>query len=55
MKLFENRNWGLKLLALVLAIVLYHVLKSDSPENQKQSRKSTTYAHEGQRSVQPGK
>jgi len=31
MKLFDNGNWGLKLLALILAIVIYHALK-DKPE-----------------------
>ena len=30
MKLFQNGNWGLKLLALVLAIVIYHSLKNES-------------------------
>lgn len=30
MKLFENENWGLKILALVLAIVIYHVIKTES-------------------------
>ena len=27
MNLIKNGNWGLKLLALVLAIVIYHALK----------------------------
>ena len=30
MKLLKNGNWGLKLLALVLAIVIYHVLKTET-------------------------
>ena len=30
MTIFKNGNWGLKLLALVLAIVIYHVLKNDA-------------------------
>lgn len=30
MKFLKNGNWGLKLLALALAIVIYHALK-DSP------------------------
>lgn len=30
MKFLKNGNWGLKLLALILAIVVYHMLK-DSP------------------------
>ena len=30
MSLFKNGNWGLKLLALILAIVIYHALKDKS-------------------------
>ena len=30
MSLLKNGNWGLKLLALVLAIVIYHALKDKS-------------------------
>ena len=30
MNLLRNKNWGLKLLALVLAIVIYHALKNES-------------------------
>lgn len=30
MKLLKNGNWGLKLLALILAIVIYHALKDES-------------------------
>ena len=30
MKLLKNGNWGLKLLALALAIVIYHVLKTET-------------------------
>jgi len=26
-------NWGLRLLALILAVVIYHVLKNDSLKN----------------------
>lgn len=29
----KNGNWGLKLLALVLAIVIYHMLKTQSADN----------------------
>ena len=39
MKLLKNGNWGLKLLALILAIVIYHALKdksvSDGHENDR--------------------
>ena len=34
MKLVENRNWGLKLLALILAIVIYHALKDESVRSE---------------------
>ena len=30
MKFIKNENWGLKLLALILAIVIYHAMKSDT-------------------------
>ena len=33
MKLIKNGNWGLKLLALILAIVIYHSLKNESAQN----------------------
>ena len=33
MSIFKNGNWGLKLLALILAIVIYHSLKTDSAQN----------------------
>ena len=30
MSILKNGNWGLKLLALILAIVIYHSLKNES-------------------------
>ena len=30
MNVLKNGNWGLKLLALILAIVIYHSLKNES-------------------------
>lgn len=30
MNLLKNGNWGLKLLALILAIVIYHALKDET-------------------------
>ena len=30
MKILKNENWGLKLLALILAIVIYHALKDEN-------------------------
>ena len=32
MSLFKNGNWGLKLLALALAIVIYLALKNESAQ-----------------------
>ena len=32
MKIIKNGNWGLKLLALILAIVIYHSLKNESSQ-----------------------
>ena len=34
MKAFKDENWGLKILALVLAIVIYHWLKNSSVHNE---------------------
>lgn len=33
MTFLKKGNWGLKLLALVLAIVIYHTLKNSSPRS----------------------
>ena len=32
MKILKSGNWGLKLLALILAIVIYHSLKNESSQ-----------------------
>ena len=32
MSILKNGNWGLKLLALILAIVIYHSLKNESSQ-----------------------
>ena len=34
MNILKNGNWGLKLLALILAIVIYHSLKNESTQTQ---------------------
>ena len=34
MRILKNGNWGLKLLALILAIVIYHSLKNESVQNR---------------------
>ena len=33
MSILKNGNWGLKILALILAIVIYHSLKNESTRN----------------------
>ena len=33
MNILKNGNWGLKLLALILAIVIYHSLKNESSQS----------------------
>ncbi len=35
MSIFKNGNWGLKLLALILAIVIYHTLKTESVQHER--------------------
>ena len=35
MNILKNGNWGLKILALILAIVIYHSLKNESSQNAK--------------------
>ena len=34
MNILKNGNWGLKLLALILAIVIYHSLKNESSQTK---------------------
>ena len=41
MSIFRNGKWGLKLLALILAIVVYYALKD----------KSVTHGHNNDRSI----
>ena len=33
MSMLKNGNWGLKLLALILAIVIYHSLKNETTQS----------------------
>ncbi len=33
MSILKNGNWGLKLIALLLAIIIYHALKSGTSRN----------------------
>jgi hypothetical protein len=47
MRLFRYGNWGLRLLALLLAIVLYHALKKDSsaPKSGADERNDRSFFH----------
>lgn len=38
---FINGNWGLKLLALILALVIYHALKTETANHQKENDRTT--------------
>jgi len=42
---FRNGNWGLKLLALILAIVIYHTLKNESARNDRTDDRPFFQAH----------
>ena len=33
MKILKSGNWGLRILALILAIVIYHSLKNESAQH----------------------
>lgn len=41
----KNGNWGLKLLALILAIVIYHALKSESSQKHNSHDRSFFQSH----------
>ena len=45
MKLLSNGNWGLKILSLILAIVIYHALKTDSARNGNESNGTIFQSH----------
>jgi YbbR domain-containing protein len=45
MKFLKDANWGLKLLALVLAIVIYHAMKSDSGKNTNNNDRRLFQSH----------
>lgn len=40
MKIFTSRNWGLRLLALVLAIVIYYALSNNTPRHTETNERS---------------
>ena len=45
MRLLKNGNWGLKLLALILAIVIYHSLKNESAQHTNGNDRSFFQQH----------
>jgi len=45
MRLLKNGNWGLKLLALVLAVVIYHALKNESARSGRTDDRSFFQSH----------
>jgi len=45
MSLFKNGNWGLKLLALILAIVIYHALKNESAQTGRSDDRNFFQSH----------
>lgn len=38
--IFKDGNWGLKLLALVLAVVIYHTLKTGSSGSSRENNEN---------------
>ena len=45
MKAFRDGNWGLKILALVLAIVIYLALKNSSVHNETEHDRNSLQQH----------
>ena len=45
MSILKNGNWGLKLLALVLAIVIYHSLKNESARDNNGNNDRPFFQH----------
>ena len=45
MSILKNGNWGLKLLALILAIVIYHSLKNESSRNTNGNNDRSFFQH----------
>ena len=45
MSFLKNGNWGLKLLALILAIVIYHALKDKSVHDESHNDRSFFKSH----------
>lgn len=43
--MFKNGNWGLKILALVLAIVIYYALKHESGQSETPRNDRTIFKH----------
>ena len=45
MSILKNGNWGLKLLALILAIVIYHSLKNESSRSTSGNNDRSFFQH----------
>ena len=45
MSIFKNGNWGLKFLALILAIIIYHSLKDDSARDNNGNNDRSFFQH----------
>ena len=45
MSILKNGNWGLKLLALILAIVIYHSLKNESSQSTSSNNDRSFFQH----------
>ena len=45
MSILKNGNWGLKLLALILAIVIYHSLKNESSQSINSNNDRSFFQH----------
>ena len=45
MNILKNGNWGLKLLALILAIVIYHSLKNESAQTSNNGNDRSFFQH----------
>ena len=45
MSILKNGNWGLKFLALILAIVIYHSLKNESAQSTNGNNDRSFFQH----------
>lgn len=45
MRILKDENWGLKFLALILAIVIYHSLKNESSQSTNGNNDRSFFQH----------